>query len=326
MELIFNIIFTPGTVRYLRLSVLSLLEFSPYRYRLVSNGLKREELLLLKNFCQTDPRLEFHAYPTPRVIPHGTLITLLELGNTSDFFCFMDSDIFASKTFDRELEEYLKDCDVFSSCNYIGRLPEERPKGFRGYCLQTPNGLPLATTFFSVYRRELLRKVIEETGISFEMYQFPELIPDRVISWLKEMNIEMGDYDTAKLMNILAHRFGLRFKYHSIEGLFHVGGVSRALLRLASGKPKRSLWSRVADLSGINRSGQTGKSQQINNPVLDLQRVEMGEFFATYLKWLFGEGEEPVWKMTASPLDQRVLRLCEVIRDLHRRHERLLTG
>ena len=38
MDLLFNVIFVPGTVRYLRLAALSLVELSDYRYRLVANG------------------------------------------------------------------------------------------------------------------------------------------------------------------------------------------------------------------------------------------------------------------------------------------------
>ena len=78
MDLTFHIVFCPGTVRYLRLAVLSLLRHSDYRYRLVGNGLGRAELMELRAFCQTSPRLEYLPVPTTALLPHGIVLSLLQ--------------------------------------------------------------------------------------------------------------------------------------------------------------------------------------------------------------------------------------------------------
>ena len=51
MDLVFNVIFVPGTVRYLRLAIMRLVEMSDFRYRLVSNGLGESERRQLREFC-----------------------------------------------------------------------------------------------------------------------------------------------------------------------------------------------------------------------------------------------------------------------------------
>lgn len=60
-NLTFNIAFVPHTLPYLCVAARTLLRHSPFRFRLVANGLGNEELDLLEAFSRTDPRLEFYA-------------------------------------------------------------------------------------------------------------------------------------------------------------------------------------------------------------------------------------------------------------------------
>ncbi len=69
-------------------------------------------------------------------------------------FCFMDSDIFATSWFAQELERKLVDCDVFSAGYPLSMDPSLVVPGFVGLCVRTPADVPLATTFFAVYRRQ----------------------------------------------------------------------------------------------------------------------------------------------------------------------------
>jgi len=85
MDLTFNVIFSAEEVRYLRLAVLSLLEFSPYRYRLVANGLGQEEHRLLKKFVASDQRLDLFVCPNERKLAHGKILDLLEQMNNNEY-------------------------------------------------------------------------------------------------------------------------------------------------------------------------------------------------------------------------------------------------
>jgi hypothetical protein len=251
MDLTFHVIFCPDSVRCLRLAVLSFLRFSDYRYRLVANGLGRAELQELHELARSSSRLECLVLPTRTVLPHGIALSLLQARETGSHFCFVDSDVFASAPFGRALEEHLADCDVFSSCNFLS-LPwatEESRRGYGGTCLETPNGLSLATTIFAVYRQEPLRRVISATGVGFEDYLWREQHQDRVVDRLADLGIDAGQvryFDTGKLLNILSHGHGLRFRYADLPGLTHVGGLSivfnpgvRYTLRLDSARMAR---------------------------------------------------------------------------------------
>jgi hypothetical protein len=148
MDLKFNIIFVPGTVRYLRLGVLSLLKHSSYRYCLVANCLGEEERSMLEKICDRSERLEYFYYPSKVVMDHGTILNILFQRENSEYFCMADSDIFAIGPFVEEMEEQLLECDVLSSCMPLGMNPSDVLPGFSGRSLQTPAGLPLSPTFF----------------------------------------------------------------------------------------------------------------------------------------------------------------------------------
>lgn len=315
-DLTFHVVFVPGTVRFLRLSTLSLLEFSPYRYRLVSNGLGPEEIELLRRFCDSDPRLELRVHPVQKPVLHATLLTLLERENKDEFFCFADSDIFASEDFHESLETLLADCDVFSSGDRIGFSDDERRQGFGGPEIETETGLPLPTTFFSVYRSGPLRRVIRETGLSFEVFEQDDPIPARIAGWLDEMGIPRKKFDTGKLMNIMAHRYGVRFHYQPLAALHHVGGLTagyRTLIRERE-NPRRRWWQR--------------RSQRPPPPPLEWRRqrrVDVGSFFALFLDALMAERKLP--KIPAAlRVDPQLARTCQVIRELHARHRDRLAG
>jgi hypothetical protein len=320
-DLLFHIVFTPGTVRYLRLATLSLLEFSPYRYRLVANGLQADELRQLKRFCDSQRRLEYFAYPTRKMLFHSTLISILESMDKSEFFCFADSDIFATAPFHEELNIALRNYDVFSSGGRIGFSPEERASGIAGPLVETDAGLPLATTFFAIYRRESLQHVIEKTGISFERYSCREQIPEYALSCLNEMGIPQESFDTGKLMNILGSRFNMRFRYQDLDALLHIGGLTQGfeLANAATQNHKLAGLRLFKKPSTIKLpravSARLGKPQR--------RRLEVGFFFATYLAALIDERALPEIP-AAIAVDKRIQRNCAVILGLYERYRELL--
>jgi hypothetical protein len=129
----FNIIYMPGTVKYLYFFVLSLLKWSDCSFRLVSNGCGPAEVNLLKQFCRQQPRLELCVLPFNRVIPHDQALAYLHALDQPDYFCFMDSDIFAKGDFLTPLVPHLNQhAALFSSSSCWCKAEEQiLPTSFR---------------------------------------------------------------------------------------------------------------------------------------------------------------------------------------------------
>ena len=331
MDLTFHIVFCPGTVRYLRLAVLSLLRHSEYRYRLVGNGLDRAELAELRAFCRISPRLEYLPVPTPTMLPHGIVLSLLQARETGSHFCFMDSDIFASSPFQAALEEHLADCDVFSSCNFMRWTSAESQVGYSGVCLETPNGLPLATSFFAVYRQEALRRVLVETRVGFEDYLWREHHTDRLIARLASLGIDLDTvryFDTGKLLNVLSHPYGLRFRHVELAELTHVGGLTMGfgnfnwtewwhakcrrpyVLSDETLEPARGLWTAL-------RGNRPGDQALLLRKRIGLRKRGIAKFFVFFLRSLIDGDPPPQLRVSDSSLRDCILNLCAVIRETH---------
>ncbi len=335
MDLTFNIIFVPGMVRYLRLAVLSLLDHSDFRFRLVSNGLPRDELILLQQFCLRCPRLEFLGYPTPAMLPHGTLLTLLEHREHGEHFCFMDPDIFATGPFQPELERRVRDCDVFSSCRQLVVDPNDIPTGYNGANIKTPTGLDLATSFLAVYRGELLRRVIAAEGVAFEHFPHPATFPPGVAARLAARGLNPERCDTGKLLNILMHDHQVRFQYSPLEGLHHIGGIA-AFFRDMQGPSLRDRIGRLFKRPSVLRDVDVGAAgakvatgtdcraadttEKLRWKQHAMRRTSVARFFACFLQSLFDGAPEPGLSISDASLRERIMDMCHVLREVHGRH------
>ena len=307
---------------------MSLLEFLPYKFRLISNGLDLSERLLLKYFCDTDARLEFYPFPTGPMLPHGIMLRLLEQRNMDEgYFCFMDYDIFVTGQFHGELEERLKKCDVFSSCrNFSYDLLLEgyddvddilQCRKISGRRVRYSNGITLASTHFAIYRAESLRRVVRETGISFEKYQSPDLIPCSTLNEFRDRGFTAEVFDTGKLMNIVSLRFGLKYDYYKFDNLLHIGGITGSIRRRSVSL--RS--SGFVQLKELVRSGFNVSKKDEKDKMPDM-RMEMADYFLSYIKWLFGENKKPTWKTKNHvEIDGEVKNLGDALDDLYEKHK-----
>ena len=343
MDLLFNVIFVPGTVRYLRLAALSLMEMSNYRFRLVANGLNEAEQTQLREFCEAMPRLEYCRSPQQSLIPHGTMLNLLYDRDDDEHFCFMDSDIFACEPFNEELEKHLVDCDVFSSCLAAGHDHKVSGQGYGGNSIQTPTGLPLATTFFAIYRREPLVRIIRETGIGFEIVHPNEGLPPipLPIEHIAPLRSQLL-LDTGKLMNMCAASAGLRFRFRPLDGLLHVGGISSyavrdpVLRRIARGARRivgRPFRLDEAYLTRLSKRRKSRMSRSSGRPTgLVPQGMAMDEatylrqrslrraiafYFMEYMRALIDGGTLPRLDLDNDDLAKRITKACRVARRMH---------
>lgn len=340
MNLTFNIIFIAGTVRYLRLAAESLLKESEYTYRLVANGLNKEERQQLKAFCDRSPRLEYFHYPSKRIMDHGTMLNILFAREDSDYFCMADSDIFAAGPFAEELEKHLPECDVFSSCLPISMNPDIILPGFSGRCLKTPGGLSLAPTYFSVYRTTLLRKIIAETKVGFEIYHPGRFLPSGIEKFALGDDIcQSRRLDTAKLLNVLAHQYGARFRHVELDNLIHIGGISGARKSWRDRLKEKtfSFLGRpfiIDDAyleSEIRRRSRHRRKDASVSPVIETEnirtralRTPLSIYFTRYFEHLFDGTPEPRFELSDERLKRTVDRFTRLIRELYDNEQALI--
>lgn len=229
-ELQFNIIFTPHTVAYLSPFVHSLLEWTDCRYRIVNNGCGPEEQALLEDLCRTDPRLDYLNMSADAMIQHGEALQWLLERTDSPWFCFMDSDILATGPYIERIAAHLENCDVFSTGLPLWYAPEEisLPPDFRrlhGIHFSTTDGRILGGTYFAVYRSQVLRDAMEETGVDLRIYRWED-VPERHRSTLASHKLDKLEYDTGMLLMSLMYAEGTRFAVEELDHVMHLGGFS----------------------------------------------------------------------------------------------------
>jgi hypothetical protein len=227
MNLKFYIIYTPESFSKLKLAIKSLLHFTNYQYVLVSNGLSTEEANQIEQNTKKSAYLKFIDLPGNITIPHGTALTHLFNISDDEYFCFMDSDIFAFADFTKDLEEKIKSNDVVSSGKPIEWWDKTSAFGYRGHCSVSPSGKNVAMTYFSVYKRSSISPLLSKYAISFERYMRKQQVPEGVQNLLSEKDQHTWKFNTAKLLNIVQAYSGYHLHYQEFNGLVHLGGVSR---------------------------------------------------------------------------------------------------
>jgi hypothetical protein len=230
-QLLFNIIFTPGTVSSLSPFIKSLLKYSDCRFRIISNGCPEAERRYLRILCSKEPRLEYLTFPTVSMKSHGLVLNYLQaLDRNRPYFCFMDSDILAKGNFLDKIMPLMDNHAAFFSGTPIWLNNDQcvLPDSFDylgGFFNKSENGLCLGSTYFAIYNGKMLNDLMQETGIGFEHYNFT-LIPENIMNILKKMGMAKRFYDTAKILNLLLQHRGEKLIYHEIEDLVHIGGPS----------------------------------------------------------------------------------------------------
>ncbi len=329
----FNIVYTPGTVRYLKVALYSLMDQSRFRFRLVGNAVQPAEATELRALAGRTDRLEVTFFSAPRMLPHGLVLSLLfDRFHDGEYFAFCDPDIFAVGPFERPVLERLTRYDVFSSCYHVGLRGEIVEGGFHGRCLFGPGHMPLATTFFAIYRRAAVERIRRKWGILFERYLFPDYIPGPVAELLRRHGILRPPFDTAKLLNALMNLEGMAICYEDLPELCHIGGIARALapggdwrLQLQV-EPLRLLGRRTVITErrlrrlqllylGGNGSGRGGRGVRRSEEAARLLALRscIAEYFAAYLKHLVDGAPRPVMRLQDKALRHRLAEMCAVI-------------
>jgi hypothetical protein len=234
MNLTFNIIYTPGSVKFLSFFVWSLLKWTSVSFRLVSNGCLYQEQRYLADLCRHQSRLEYWAIPTKTCLAHGQALNYLQALTRDECFCFMDSDIFATGDFVADMMLYQHDhVGVFTGMPVWVKSNEELfPLGFRsmtGMFNHTSQGLVLGSTFCAVYNNQRLNQAMQSTGIGFEEYRWQELAAN-VQHRISGLGLAVNSFDTGKILNLLLLSDGENLINLKLDSICHIGGTSFQVL------------------------------------------------------------------------------------------------
>lgn len=227
----FHIIYTPSTVKPLQLLLHSLLKWSDCTFCLVANGCGADEQRALQTLCAANPRLSYAALPTSKVMIHGEALNYLQANSQDDYFCFMDSDIYAIAPFMPEFVNLVTQYSgIFSGMPLRypqSGLPLPAGKNFwAGPYTHTATGLCLGATFFAIYNNRVITEIRRKTGIGFTKYRW-EAIPSAYQTPIEALGLRHALYDTAKVLNLALHLEGQTLHQQACPALRHIEAVSR---------------------------------------------------------------------------------------------------
>lgn len=228
--MIFNIIYTPGTVAWLTPFLRSLLQHSSFEFRLVSNGCPLPERQLLEQLCRYEHRLSLYVLPTINVADHGVALNHLQAMTRERHFCFMDSDIFATGDISRTFVSALENWTALFSGAPLWATAEERilPRDFQivsGVHHETSDGACLGSSYFAIYDNGILSDLMRRTGTGFEACRWTQL--DRnVQSKLESRGWRKLGYDTGRVLNLMLCAGGHSSQFIDHPSLCHIGGFS----------------------------------------------------------------------------------------------------
>ena len=313
-ELLFNIIYTPGSVALLSPFIQSLLKWSDCRYQLIANGCDSNEQRLLRDLANSNSRLKYLCLSDTKMISHSDALDKLQQDCNDEWFCAMDSDIFANGPFLDAVAAAADDHDVITSCLPVWTTTNDstlKPsyKRLQGLHIRLANGLTVGCTYFILYRNVDVTGIRGRTGVGFERYYWDK-IPERHQQAIRSLDAEKNDYDTAIVLNMLLIASGGKVTYLPLDNLKHLGGLSsvseiinaqfcRGVIDAFSIKWKNTLLSRPAMWLGDLYYGRKyiveklSLSEYINLAGRARRRAASALYFSAVLNALINSGKPP---------------------------------
>jgi len=225
----FNIIYTPNSVAATSFFIGSLLEYSDFNFRLVSNGCTIKERNQLTQLSESNCRLSYHCYPTNKCAVHGHVLNYLQAMTDEDYFCFMDSDIFAFSKISLADFMYKNAAAYFSAMPIWVKDSEcNMSSNFHimsGNFNMLDNNQCIGGSYFAVYNNTQLTEIMQHYSVGFEQCRLSQLsIEAQQI--LKSINFRQSIFDTGKAINVLMNSHGLKLTNIDLSNLIHLGGLS----------------------------------------------------------------------------------------------------
>jgi hypothetical protein len=162
---------------------------------------------------------------------HGEVLTHLQARCREEYFCFMDSDIFATALLP-DLGNIIKSKNLtglFSAMPLWVKKSEYifkyNFKGMLGTFNQMEDSTCIGSTYFAIYKNEDLNQIIQYYGVCFDECGRLTL-PIDIQNELQKLGYHQTSFDTGKVINLLLNKHSFLLKNIEIPELCHIGGTS----------------------------------------------------------------------------------------------------
>jgi len=241
---------------------------------LVANGFDEEQIKLLRQLASDYDFVKILDVPTKRILSHGQALNYAFQRNQDAYFCFADHDIFPIEPLANDIQTAMQTHDVVC----LGDRPENIAAEYRGFAASataTQSGVPLATSFFSVYKRSVVELANSTHQVGFEQYFRKSQIPEPLLfhADIQALN-EPFLVDTCKALSLALHDSGKTVKHLGAQKVCHLGGLSGAINRfINSGKHIQEHFV-VEDMPDTDYLEQYYRQHQRRHPkVMELKRA-----------------------------------------------------
>lgn len=269
-----HIVQLPHTFPYLVHLSLAFHKYGFDKVILVANGFGLPQIKELYSFAEKYNFVEILDIPTKRVIGHGEALNYAFKHSREDVFCFADHDIFPTSYVLSDIKSALMSGDV--AC--LGSRPENAHieyKGFAASATNTPSGVPLATSFFSIYKRPALEEIFNLYNIGFEQYFRKSQVPEYLKKQTDIANLrEPFLIDTGKALSLALFKKNKRVMHLGSQNVCHLGGLCGAISRLINNNQQNKKEFIVQKLPNKEELELFYKQNQQRHPqVLELKRA-----------------------------------------------------
>jgi len=306
-----HIVHLPHTFPYL--IDLSLM-FNKYGFdtvTLVANGFNQDQIQHLNDFAYKHSFLKILDIPTKRILSHGQALNYAFERSQDELFCFADHDIFPTEPIIDTIQLTLKEFDV--AC--LGNRPENisaEYKGFAASALASQSGIPLATSFFSIYKRSVVKIANAAYKVGFEQYfrksQIPETLTHHIdIQALKEPFL----IDTCKALSLALFQSGKTVLHLDSNMVCHLGGLCGAINRFTNNDLQIKKEFVVQNIPNTSQLENYYRKNQMRHPkVLELKRM-ISDFSLQLLIALKQGAEPPRFMCDEESLNNTISHICK---------------
>lgn len=226
-----HIIHLPETFPYLADLSLTFNKYGFETVTLVANGFNQEQINALSDYADKYDFLKILDIPTRRILSHGQALNYAFNHSDDELFCFADHDIFPIRQISNKICANIKQFDVVC----FGDRPENisiEYKGLSASAIATKSNIPIATSFFSVYKRAVVELANSSFNVGFEQYFRHNQVPKKLanhpdIKVLREPFL----IDTSKALSIALFELGKTVIHFPNEDICHLGGLTGAISR-----------------------------------------------------------------------------------------------
>lgn len=230
-----HIVHLPHTFPYLVNLSLAFNKCGFEEVTLVANGFDYEEILTLQSMTSTYAFINILDIPTKRILSHGQALNYAFEQSQDELFCFADHDIFPTQPIIEDIQSALLEFDVVC----LGDRPENTTtdyKGFAASAIASQSGTPLATSFFSVFKRPAVNLANINYKVGFEQYFRKSQIP-KILAGHKDIQALKEPFlvDTCKALSLALHLNKNTITHLNTNKVCHFGGLAGAINRFING-------------------------------------------------------------------------------------------